>query len=84
MILKTCNMCGKQFNYWDYNDDYSIYLPLGFGSQHDTDTLDVSLCCDCCDKVVDYFVANCKISPLNMKPDFVVRMPAERYHKETL
>ena len=60
--MKTivCNMCGKQFDEFDKNMGVSISTRLGYGSSFDGSLIDMDLCCDCVDKLID----NCEISPI--------------------
>lgn len=57
---KTCNMCGKEFDMWDEQEDFSIYREIGYGSKYDMESLELDLCCECMDKIID----SCKISPV--------------------
>lgn len=59
-ITCTCNMCGKQFDIWDTQEDFSINRHLGYGTKYDGDELQLDLCCDCMEKIID----ECKISPI--------------------
>jgi hypothetical protein len=53
-----CNICGKQFDYWDYSEHFEINTICGYGSTHDMEEHHVRLCCECFDKLVD----NCKVT----------------------
>lgn len=55
-----CNKCGKHFDIWDTQEDFSIYRRLGYGSKHDGDDLELDICCDCMDELID----SCKVSPI--------------------
>lgn len=55
-----CNRCGKKFNLWDTQEDFSIYRRLGYGTKYDGSTLELDLCCECMDNIID----DCKISPI--------------------
>lgn len=56
----TCNMCGKEFDGWDAQENFSIERRLGYGMKYDGDELQLDLCCGCMEKVI----AECKISPI--------------------
>lgn len=56
----TCNMCGKKFDMWDEQEDFSIRRRLGYGTAYDGDELDLDLCCGCMEKIID----ECIISPI--------------------
>ena len=60
MTEKTCNMCGKAFDMWDAQENFSIHRKLGYGTKYDGDTLELDLCCDCIEKIVE----ECKVSPI--------------------
>lgn len=55
----VCNICGKVLDFWDLQEDYSIHKRIGYGSKHDGDTIELRLCCDCFDNLVD----SCRVSP---------------------
>lgn len=63
LILKRCNICGKKFNEWDLQEDYSIYRSLGYGSKYDGEELRLDICIECMDKIIK----KCKISPVEEK-----------------
>ena len=56
----VCNLCGRPFDMWDIQEDYSIHKTCGYGSRYDMETIDLHLCCDCFDKIV----SSCKASPV--------------------
>lgn len=56
-----CNRCGRPLDFWDLQEDFSIHkYELGYGTKHDGDSVDLQLCCDCFDKLVE----ECAISPI--------------------
>lgn len=55
-----CNRCGREFDVWDVQHDFSIQRRIGFGSKYDGDFLNLDLCCDCMDKLID----ECEIPPV--------------------
>ena len=56
----SCNMCGKTLDTFDTQEDFSIQRKLGYGTKNDGSVLDLHLCCDCLDRLVD----ECTISPI--------------------
>lgn len=58
--MTVCNKCGKQFNLWDEKEDFSIRKRLGYGTKYDGDTLELDLCCDCMESLID----SCTINPI--------------------
>lgn len=61
MARKTfCNMCGKQFDLFDEQEEFSITRTIGYGSRYDMCSLRLDLCCKCMDKLI----GQCVISPV--------------------
>lgn len=58
-----CNMCGKELELTDVSALHA-HSVIGYGSKYDGDKIDLNLCCDCCDIILDYILPKCKISPL--------------------
>lgn len=56
----VCNKCGKKFDIWDTQENFSIYTRLGYGTKYDGDNLELDLCCECMEKLI----AECAISPI--------------------
>ena len=63
MTLKKCNMCGKSFDMWDDYANFGMSYEIGYGSKHDGESLDLDLCCDCFDRVMDIITPMCKLPP---------------------
>lgn len=57
----VCNQCGKQFDIWDIQENFSIYRNLGYGTKYDGGNLELDLCCECINRLVD----GCKVSPVS-------------------
>lgn len=58
---KCCNFCGKELDLFDIQADFSIRKnPVGYGSVHDLESVDLRLCCGCFDLIVN----TCMISPI--------------------
>lgn len=70
MFRLICNMCGKELDLWDEQENFSVVnYNIGFGSKYDGCELRLDLCCDCMDKIID----QCKISPVKEKvPEFYI------------
>lgn len=56
----TCNRCGKKFDIWDAQENFSINTRLGYGTKYDGDDLELYLCCGCMEELID----GCVISPI--------------------
>ena len=74
--LETCNMCGKKFDYWDFEENCRFDHRFGFGSKYDCYHLDLNLCCECTSKVLDWLLPQCKINPMTEDPEPVSFPPA--------
>ena len=59
----VCNMCGKELDMWDEQEDFSIYRACGYGTKFDGYSIQLDLCCDCMEKLVD----SCLVSPVISK-----------------
>jgi hypothetical protein len=65
---KICNMCGKTFDIWDNQENFSFDHCIGYGSTHDLHRIKIDLCCQCFDKVVDWILPQCKHNPMSEYP----------------
>lgn len=64
MKKTTCNMCAKDFNEFDRQENLGFHNHLGYGSIHDEEVIDLDICCECFDKMMDeYILPKCKIQP---------------------
>ena len=61
---KTCSMCGKKFDMWDEQEDFCFVRHIGYGSKYDMTGLYLNLCCDCFDRIADWFLPLCVNDPL--------------------
>lgn len=66
MAIKTiCNMCGKEFDEWDVQEQFGFHHHVGFGSHFDVQIIECDLCCACFDRMMkEYILPNCKIDPI--------------------
>ena len=60
MKMRYCNKCGKKFDMWDEQEDFSIRSIIGYGSKYDGEEVELDLCCEC----MDALIASCKINPI--------------------
>lgn len=60
-----CNMCGKTFDEWDYQENFCFDTHIGYGSRYDLNRLRLNLCIDCFDRVLDFILPQCKENPLS-------------------
>ena len=74
----VCAMCGKEFDFWDYNESAHLRHAFGFGSKYDTNKIDVWLCADCADNLMDIALPLFKEDPLEHYED----LPRATYTEE--
>ena len=60
-----CNKCGKRLDPLDVQEEFSFHKRLGYGSKYDMRELNLDLCCDCMDKIID----ECVIPPIETEGD---------------
>lgn len=52
-----CNFCKKEFDVFDEQEGFGFhYSGIGYGSKFDGGSIDIDLCCDCFDKMMDEYV----------------------------
>lgn len=68
MKKTVCNMCGRDFNVLDEENAFHIRQEAGYPSKYDGCSINLDLCCDCFDSLIEYIVPKCKISPVE-EPD---------------
>jgi len=57
---KVCNCCGRELDFLDEQQEFSIHKRVGYGSVYDGLTVNLRFCCECFDKLVQA----CKVSPI--------------------
>lgn len=63
--VKWCNLCGKKFELWDKEENFCFHRRVGYGSAYDGYLLNLNLCCNCFDRLMDELVPKCEINPLS-------------------
>ena len=66
---KVCNMCGKTFDLWDHQENFCFDHHIGYGSAHDFERIQLNLCCQCFDKVIDWILPQCKYNPISVSTE---------------
>lgn len=56
-----CNKCGEKLDFWDKQEGFFINRKLGYGTKYDGDKLNLHLCCNCMEKLID----ECKVTPIS-------------------
>ena len=64
MVKRICNMCGKDFDRLDERGNLGFHYKVGYGSVYDGEDINLDLCCDCFDELIEYIVTKCKINPI--------------------
>lgn len=59
-INLRCNLCGKELDFWDKQENYEIETTVGYGSKYDGEHIRVRFCCACFDRIVTV----CQINPI--------------------
>lgn len=81
--MPVCNKCGKLFNIFDSDLDFSIiHNELGYGTKYDGEALELHLCADCMDSIID----SCEISPViqtKENPEVFLISGKARHGKDT-
>lgn len=57
-------MCGKELDFWDIQEDFSLGRSVGYGSIYDGSKVSLKLCCDCFDKTLASILPICEINPI--------------------
>ncbi len=65
--IKFCNCCGKEFDIFDEQQDFTIHKRIQYGSSYDGCVINLQLCCDCFDKIVK----RCVIAPIVEESEFM-------------
>ena len=63
MTTKKCNICGKTFDTFDDMFDFGLHTIIGYGSKRDGDTINLDVCTDCVDELLDELDKRCVITP---------------------
>lgn len=57
---RVCNICGKELNLFDEQENFSHEGVVKYGSVFDGDEISLNICCSCMDKII----MSCKVTPL--------------------
>lgn len=66
-----CNVCGKTFTDYDEQEHIGLHTKLGYGSEYDGEVIDLDVCCECFDKMLDKLVSQCKINPIQSPKEYL-------------
>lgn len=59
-MATVCNVCGKVLTRCEEKNHVKINQVIGYGSQFDGDRVDMDICNECFDKLIE----RCKIDPI--------------------
>ena len=64
MKIYKCNICGRTIDEYDVESGFAIQYRPGWRSKYDNECVNVDLCVDCSDAMIDTLIALCKIHPI--------------------
>lgn len=57
MKIFKCDFCGKELDEFDTQEGFGFHHShIGYGSQYDGKSINIDLCCDCFDKMMEEYV----------------------------
>ena len=62
--LHQCNICGKAFDEFDEQLDFSFDKCVGYGSQFDLAHVKLHMCCSCFDQFISALRTDARIDPI--------------------
>ena len=75
-----CNLCGKKMDMWDVQEGFGFNGNIGYGSKYDGEKLNLDLCCDCMDKLIESCVIAFKNSPFFCSLSDSNKLPNFKYN----
>lgn len=60
-----CNLCGSRFGFYDEQAEFSIHKHIGYGSKNDGAYVELDICCNCMDALIE----RCAIRPIEVELD---------------
>lgn len=51
-----CNICGKEFDEFDWQNSFGVHQAVMYGSQFDGFAINLDLCCECFDKLMEDYI----------------------------
>ena len=64
-MARMCSICGKQVDFYDEQQNFSLIRDIGYGSKYAGKALNLSLCCGCFDRLLDKILPECAVSPIS-------------------
>lgn len=65
IALRLCDICGREFDDWDKQENHHHSYNFGFGSKHDLEFIEFDVCASCFDKLVDAILPLFPKSPMS-------------------
>lgn len=69
-MKEYCNKCGKKMDVYDLQTGIRMHDVLGYGSRYDGQTINLDLCSECTDELIDYIKSAGKYDPIIEDEDF--------------
>lgn len=66
MTKILCNVCGEDPRLKKVHIEIDIHQPIGYGSRYDGDKIDLDVCANCVDTVLEAISNVCKIPPIHI------------------
>ncbi len=64
-----CNGCGRELDFWDLQQNFTIHKRVEYGSIYDGSLVDLRLCCECFDSLVQA----CAVLPIHSEAELTSR-----------
>lgn len=64
MTVIKCNCCGKAINNQRHPYGLGVHKKIGYGSKFDGQEIEIDLCCNCLDKLLNLMIKKFKYNPL--------------------
>lgn len=79
---KICNMCGKEFDFWDEQGDFGFSYDVGYGSNYDGEHLEAHFCCACFDRIYTGLLVAAAV-PMEERKIMIHNMEDDEYVQES-
>lgn len=63
-----CNKCGSKLDVFDIQNDFSFRRKVKYGSKYDGSEVEIRLCCNCFDELIDKLTPRCTSPFVSLRP----------------
>lgn len=85
IAIRVCDICGKEFDDWDLQENHHHYHNFGYGSaKHDLESIEFDVCAECFDKIVDAILPLFPKSPMSQMEIYSEAPEHHPYITETI